>query len=97
MRSMNVRGRQVSKRLAWARAVIGDDLDPEWQDEGEATILSLRGAMHGELDRDLIARTEPAVRDWQRYGRELEANAVAAGLSSLNDWLGLQADSSSGS
>jgi hypothetical protein len=78
--------RLVRERLEWATA-ISADLDPAWAQQGETILLQLRGAVHAEIDPTQVNRLEPDVRQWQRYGRALERQAVVSGAPSLRHWL----------
>jgi hypothetical protein len=90
---MNYHGQLVNERLTWAKDIVGGDgdqqIDPRWVANGEAILLSLREAMHDELDVQLIGsgQIESEVRNWQRKGRELEAVAIGQGLTPINVWL----------
>src|SRR5690348_6835874 len=88
IRQVNLRGQQVAERLAWAKAIIGEDLDPEWVEEGEHHVLMIRGLVHKTGDRREVS--EPEIRRWQQHGLEMEFLAVQAGLPSINAWLEAQ-------
>jgi hypothetical protein len=77
IRSVNTRGRLVAERLAWARAIIGDDLDSTWLDDGDLILRDLRAAVHREIDPRAL--NEGSIREWQRVGGRVEAAVVAAG------------------
>jgi hypothetical protein len=49
VRSANNVGQDVAQRLAWARAVIGEKLNPEWAAEGEDYLRAIRDALHRQL------------------------------------------------
>jgi hypothetical protein len=83
---MNKRGRLVSERLAWAKAVMGAEQHfPEWVEEGRSIVAELREVAHGEIPPSFV--DESHVRDWQRYGWGLEAAAKAHGAAVVNEWL----------
>jgi hypothetical protein len=88
-RAINGRGRQVIQRLAWERDVLGTDLAEitDWRRDGEEIAAALRAAMHGDVDPRSL--DERVVRDWQRFGRDIEVMAVRAGAQPINAWLAM--------
>ena len=58
---------------------MGSEADAlhEWYDEGYEIAAELRDAMHGE--RDAHSLDEGRVREWQRYGREIDSRVADLG------------------
>lgn len=88
IRQVNLRGQQVAERLAWAKAIMGQELDAEWVTEGEHHLRMIRGLVHKTVDRRDVS--EPEIRRWQEYGRRMEILGVQSGLPSISDWLEAQ-------
>jgi hypothetical protein len=85
-RSINGRGRYVTERLEWVRAIAPDEPEfPEWCQHGEEIVRKLRAAMHGEIDPRTLDERE--VRHWQAYGRNIERVAGTMGYPPINVWL----------
>lgn len=75
--------------MDWFEATCSESLEEQtdWIEHGEAIALTLRGALHGELDRDDVAKSYRQIDEWQRHGRELEFAAIAAGRPPIKIWL----------
>lgn len=84
-RSVNKRGQLVAERLAWAKAMMGDELDEDWVALGTYHVTAIQMAMHGEADPRELDESE--VRRWQMYGVEMETLAVQLGGTPINIWL----------
>lgn len=83
---MNKRGQLVAERLGWANEVMGAEREfSEWVEDGRGIITDLRAAAHGELDPRSV--NEARVRNWQKYGWNMEATAKAFGQPVVNDWV----------
>ena len=88
IRQVNLRGQHVAERLAWAKAILGENVDAEWVAEGEHHVRMIRGLVHKTGDRRDVS--EPEIRRWQEYGRQMEILAVQADLPSISAWLEAQ-------
>jgi hypothetical protein len=84
-RSINDRGRLVAERLGWAKARLGDKIDPDWIALGVYHLTAIQTAMHGDLDPRQL--DEDDVRRWQLTGAGLEALDVQRGGTPINTWL----------
>jgi hypothetical protein len=83
-RSANNLGRDVSERLAWARVVVGKEIDPDWEAGGVTHTGALRRAVH-DGDRHVI--DEADLQRWLEFGQNMEIVAVQIGLPPINLWL----------
>jgi hypothetical protein len=82
-RSANNLGRDVEERLAWARAVMGDELDAGWEADGEQHLEALQAAIHDRYSLDTSA-----LQRWLVCGRKMESLVRQMGGPPINLWLG---------
>jgi hypothetical protein len=105
IRSANNVGRDITERLAYARAILGDQIRhpsfARWESDGAEHIETLSYAIHYHTDddyRDL--RNElpaPAVNQselqrWLKTGRDMERGLIQMGAPSILVWLQMPED-----
>lgn len=99
IRSANNLGRDVTERLAYARAILGDEIHHRsfagWDEDGDKHIETLSYAIHYYTDDDFRELRDelpaPAINQselqrWLEAGRDMEKDLIQMGAPSILVW-----------